>query len=72
MTFFLFACFQISSDSGVKSDMMSNGHGGSSLSAREEAQMRTAQRCKNYDCYVEWFNRLSFLVASTVCRVNYT
>ena len=61
---------QNSSDSGVKADISSSSPNTNNLSASEEAQMRAARKCKNYNYYVNWFNRLSFLVASTVCRVR--
>lgn len=34
----------------------------------DEARQRAARRTKNLQAYVDWFNRLSYLVATTVCQ----
>ena len=34
----------------------------------QEARQRAARRTKNLQAYVDWFNRLSYLVATTVCQ----
>ena len=36
-----------------------------------EARQRAAKKTKNLEAYVAWFNRLSFLVATTVCQVSF-
>ena len=33
-----------------------------------EARLRAAQKTKNLNAYVEWFNRLSYLVATSICE----
>ncbi len=35
-----------------------------------QARLRAAKKTKNLEAYVAWFNRLSFLVATTVCQVR--
>jgi len=37
-------------------------------SEAQEARQRAARRTKNLQAYVDWFNRLSYLVATTVCQ----
>jgi hypothetical protein len=39
-------------------------------SSIDDARMRAAGRTNKFDCYVGWFNRVSYLVASTICRVS--
>ena len=39
-------------------------------SEAQEARQRAALKTGNLDAYVAWFNRLSFLVASSVCQVK--
>ena len=34
----------------------------------QEARQRAARRTNNLQAYVDWFNRLSYLVATTVCQ----
>merc|ERR1719195_2506142 len=34
----------------------------------QEARERAARRTKNLQAYVDWFNRLSFLIATSVCQ----
>ena len=34
-----------------------------------EARFRAAKKTKNLESYISWFNRLSFLVATNVCKV---
>ena len=34
----------------------------------QEARQRATRRTKNLQAYVDWFNRLSYLVATTVCK----
>lgn len=36
----------------------------------QQARIRAAKKTKNLEAYVAWFNRLSFLVATTVCQVR--
>ena len=35
-----------------------------------DARVRAAQRTNNLDAYTEWFNHLSYLVATTICKVR--
>ncbi len=35
-----------------------------------EAMARAALKTRNYDAYTQWFNHMSFLVASTICKVS--
>ena len=37
-------------------------------SESQEARQRAARRTKNLQAYVDWFNRLSYLVATLVCQ----
>ena len=37
-------------------------------SEAHEARQRAARRTKNLQAYVDWFNRLSYLVATSVCQ----
>ena len=37
-------------------------------SEAQEARQRAARRTKNLQAYVDWFNRLSYLVATSVCQ----
>ena len=34
-----------------------------------EARTRASKKTHKYDSYIKWFNRLSYLVATTICKV---
>ncbi len=39
------------------------------LSCIDDARLRAAAKTKKFDAYVGWFNRISYLVATTICKV---
>lgn len=49
----------------AKEKVNSKGHNSDTREVMERAALKT----RNYDAYTEWFNHLSFLVASTICKV---
>ena len=40
------------------------------LSSIDDARLRAAGKTKKFDSYVSWFNRISYLVASSICKVR--
>ena len=40
------------------------------LSSIDDARMRAAGKTKKFDSYVSWFNRISYLVAASICKVR--
>ena len=40
------------------------------LSSIDDARLRAAGKTKKFDSYVAWFNRISYLVAASICKVK--
>ena len=40
------------------------------LSSIDDARLRAAGKTKKFDSYVSWFNRISYLVAVSICKVS--
>ena len=40
------------------------------LSSIDDARLRAAGKTKKFDSYVNWFNRISYLVATSICKVQ--
>ena len=40
------------------------------LSSIDDARLRAAGKTKKFDSYVAWFNRISYLVAASICKVR--
>lgn len=36
-----------------------------------ETNLANAKKTKNLEAYIDWFNRLSYLVGSEICKVSY-
>ena len=41
------------------------------LSSIDDARLRAAGKTKKFDSYVNWFNRISYLVATSICKVRH-
>jgi len=57
-----------SSSSSAKSSEDSKASTDSARTETVEARLRAGKKTSNLEAYISWFNRLSFLIASSVCR----
>ena len=51
-----------------KSRSSDSNHSSNGDSSVSEARLRAGKKTSNLEAYISWFNRLSYLIASSVCR----